>query len=157
MKQHLCFTGFMGSGKTTIAQKIALQSSLPFIDLDAYIEEKEKKTITELFQDGEKIFREKEKFYLNIILQHPSNSIIALGGGTICFYDNLNLVLKHSWLIALLPPVDVLLERLWNERDKRPLIRHINNKDDLKTFIETKLAERMPFYSKADWVIERVL
>lgn len=157
MKKHLCFTGFMGSGKSTIAQKIATHSSLPFVDLDEYIQEKEKKTILEIFQEGEEVFREKERYYLKEVLETPVSSVIALGGGTICFYDNLNKVLQHGWLVAILPPIDVLLERLWNERYKRPLIAHIQTKTELQEFIEKKLSERMPFYLKADWVIEQVL
>ncbi len=154
MKRHLCFTGFMGSGKTTIAKAISEKSNIPFIDLDTYIELNERKTISELFKEGEEIFREKESYYLKQVIQNPSNLVIALGGGTICFYDNLKIVLEHSWLIALLPPIDVLLERLWNNKNNRPLISHINTKEQLKEFIEKKQLERMPYYRQADWIVE---
>ncbi|MCX7729326.1 MAG: shikimate kinase [Bacteroidia bacterium] len=154
MKRHLALTGFMGSGKTTIGKQIANNSGLPFIDLDEFIEQKEKKTIAEIFEQyGEEKFRKLESFYLNQILSTSGNLVIALGGGTICFHNNLQNVLTHAWLITLMLKAEVLTERLWNEKDKRPLIKNLNSKEELKTFIETKLQERKIFYEKADWIL----
>lgn len=154
MKKHLALTGFMGSGKTTIGREMAQKSGKPFIDLDAYIEQQEGKTIVEIFENyGEQKFRELESFYLKQVLALQDDTIIALGGGTICNEDNLNLVLSNAWLITIMPSVDVLVERLWNERYKRPLIKNISTKEALKIFIEQKLSERMPYYEKADWVV----
>ncbi|MEW6773469.1 MAG: shikimate kinase [Bacteroidota bacterium] len=154
MKKHLALTGFMGSGKTTIGREMAQKSGKPFIDLDAYIEQQEGKTIVEIFENyGEQKFREIESFYLKQVLALQDDTIIALGGGTICNEENLNLVLSNAWLITIMPSVDVLVERLWNERYKRPLIKNISTKEALKIFIEQKLSERMPYYEKADWIV----
>lgn len=154
MKKHLALTGFMGSGKTTIGREMSQKSGKPFIDLDEYIEQQEGKTIVEIFENyGEQKFREIESFYLKQVLALQDDTIIALGGGTICNEENLNLVLSNAWLITIMPSVDVLVERLWNERYKRPLIKNISTKEALKIFIEQKLSERMPYYEKADWVV----
>ncbi|GIV28607.1 MAG: shikimate kinase [Bacteroidia bacterium] len=156
MKRHLAFTGFMGSGKSTIAKTIAQQSGISFIDLDEYIENKEKTSISEIFESkGEKYFREIETKYLIEVLNIKENSVIALGGGTICFNNNLQIVKENCWLIALLPPLDILLERLWNDKIKRPLLKNISTKEELKIYIQNKLNERMPFYLQADWVVQK--
>ncbi len=154
MKRHLAITGFMGSGKTTLAQKIAKQAGLPLIDLDHYIEQKEKKTILQIFEEaGESCFREMEKKYLDEVVGIKGSRVIALGGGTICFNNTLEVVKQNCWLIALMPAVEVLLERLWNEKDKRPLLKNITTKDALKQFIEKKLNERKRYYTQADLII----
>ncbi|GAB4202021.1 MAG: shikimate kinase [Bacteroidia bacterium] len=153
MKRHLALTGFMGSGKTTIGKIIAQKANVPFIDLDEYIEQKENKTIHEIFLHGENYFRTLETMYLKEVLQIPGNTVIALGGGTVCFNDNLQLILSHAWLIALIPPTNVIVERLWKEKDKRPLLKNLSTKDELKNYIEKTLSERMPFYEQADWVV----
>lgn len=153
MKRHFALTGFMGSGKTTIGKAIAQKSNVPFIDLDEYIEQQENKTINEIFLQGEEYFRELETHYLKQVLQMPDSTVIALGGGTICFHNNLELVRQHAWLIALMPQTSVLTERLWKERDKRPLLKNIASKQELEKFVEKKMEERMPFYMQADWII----
>ncbi|RME16009.1 MAG: shikimate kinase [Bacteroidetes bacterium] len=153
MKIHFALTGFMGSGKTTIGKIIAQKSNVPFIDLDEYIEQRENKTINEIFLNGENYFRALETRYLKEILETPQSTVIALGGGTVCFNNNLQLIRQHAWLIALLPEITILTERLWKEKDKRPLLKNITSKDELAAFIEKKLKERMPFYMQADWIV----
>lgn len=155
MKKHLALTGFMGCGKTTYGRKLSQISKIPFIDLDEYIEQQEQKTIIEIFEkDGEEKFREIETYYLKQILEIPDKRIIALGGGTICYNNNLELVLAHTWLFTIMVKPEVLAERLWAEKEKRPLIKNIRTKEELKLFVQNKLDERMPFYKKADWVVE---
>lgn len=158
MKKHLALTGFMGCGKTTFGKKLSEKTLVPFIDLDKYIEEQENKSISEIFEtEGEEGFRIKERRYLLEVLHFSQQHIIALGGGTVCYFDNVQLVLRQAWLIALLPPVEVLVERLWNEQYTRPLIKNIVDKTALKKFIEERLAERMPYYLQADCVIREII
>lgn len=155
MKKHLALTGFMGCGKTTYGRKLSQISKIPFIDLDEYIEQQEQKTIIEIFEkDGEEKFREIESYYLRQILEIPDKRIIALGGGTICYNNNLELVLKHAWLFTIMVKPEILVERLWKEKEKRPLIKEIKTREELKKAIQDKLEERMPFYQKADGVIK---
>jgi len=155
MKRHLAIAGFMGSGKTTLAKKISDSSGVPYVDLDEYIEQHEGKSIVEIFEVyGEQKFRELETSYLKKILSIEKSMIIALGGGTVCFNDNINLIKQNAWLITIMVNSDTLTERLWNEKDKRPLIKHLQTKEDLRQFIEQKLNERMSYYMQADWVLK---
>ncbi len=154
MKKHLALTGFMGTGKSSYGKAMSVKSGLPFIDLDTYIEEQEKKSISELFEKGEKIFREIEAHYLREVIEKNARIILALGGGTVCYRDNLKYVLENCWLIAIDTPVDILTERLWKEKDTRPMIKNINSREELKNYIEKKLHERMSYYSQADWVLK---
>jgi len=158
MKKHLAITGFMGSGKTTYAHYLSQKTNIPFVDLDEYIEQKEKSSIASIFENkGESYFREIETEYLKEILNLSEQYIIALGGGTICFNNNLQIVLQHSWLIALMPPVDILIQRLWNEKEKRPLIKNFSTQEELKKFIGQKLSERNKFYLQADIIVKEVI
>lgn len=154
MKKHLALTGFMACGKTSIGKQISLKSGNPFIDLDEYIEQQEKKSIHQLFEQGEEYFRTIETYYLKKVLSLHEQHIIALGGGTVCFNNNIEIVLQHTWLFSIIVSADELTERLWHEKDKRPLLKNISTKEELKLFVETKLKERMPFYEKADWIIK---
>jgi len=157
MKKHLAITGFMGSGKTTYAQYLSQKTNIPFIDLDEYIEHKEKSSISNIFENkGESYFREIETKYLQEVLNRPEQYIIALGGGTICFNDNLQIVLQHSWLIALMPHLEILVQRLWKEKEKRPLIKDLSTQEELKKFIDQKLSERNKFYLKADIIVKDI-
>ncbi|HPQ09665.1 MAG TPA: shikimate kinase [Bacteroidia bacterium] len=155
MKRHLAIAGFMGSGKTTLAKQISESSGVPYVDLDDYIEQQEGKNIVEIFEVyGEDKFRELETLYLKKILSIEKSTIIALGGGTVCFNDNLNFIKQNAWLITIMVNSETLTERLWNEKDKRPLIKHFQSKEDLRQFIEQKLNERLSYYMQADWVLK---
>jgi shikimate kinase len=155
MKRHLAIAGFMGSGKTTLAKQISESSGVPYVDLDVYIEQQEGKSIVEIFEVyGEQKFRDLETSYLKKILSIEKSTIIALGGGTVCFNDNINLIKQNAWLITIMVNSEILSERLWNEKDKRPLIKHLQTKEDLKQFIEQKLNERIFYYMQADWVLK---
>lgn len=153
MKNKLAFTGFMGSGKTTICRVIAEKAKVKFIDLDEYIEVKEKRSIIEIFEEGEDVFRNLETKYLKEILEMPMETVIALGGGTVCFNNNIDLIKKHAWLFALMPSIEQITDNLWKDKNKRPLIKNITTKEDLKKFVELKLNERLPYYNQADWII----
>lgn len=145
----------MGSGKTTLAKQISESSGVPYVDLDDYIEQQEGKNIVEIFEVyGEDKFRELETLYLKKILSIEKSTIIALGGGTVCFNDNLNFIKQNAWLITIMVNSETLTERLWNEKDKRPLIKHFQSKEDLRQFIEQKLNERLSYYMQADWVLK---
>jgi shikimate kinase len=155
MKRHLAIAGFMGSGKTTLAKQISESSGVPYVDLDEYIEQQEGKSIVEIFEVyGEQKFRELETLYLKKILSIEKSTIIALGGGTVCFNDNINLIKQNAWLITIMVNSETLTERLWNEKDKRPLIKHLQTKEELRQIIEQKLNERLSYYMQADWVLK---
>jgi shikimate kinase len=153
LPEHIFLTGFMGSGKTTLGKKLASLMNLPFIDLDRYIETKEKDTIANLFENkGETVFREIESACLDEILQQKQSTVISLGGGTICFHSNLEKVKNKGTLVYIDLPPKVLVERIKNGKTKRPLLKNVAEQD-MFDFVEQKLEERKNYYNKAHIIV----
>lgn len=144
--------GYMGSGKSTIGRMVADQMKLDFIDFDTYIEGLEKKTVAEIFDsNGENKFRELEHEHLKKLL-NEDNCVISLGGGTPCFHNNLALIRENGTSVYLEMDVATLVNRLYQARNKRPLIRGLN-KMELKYFIEANLEKRKPIYQQAHFSV----
>lgn len=140
--------GFMGSGKTYVGERIARELGIPFYDLDEYIEEKEDKSIKKIFEKkGEEYFRQLERKCLRDF-GITGDAVIACGGGTPCFFNNLEWMNEVGISIYLQTPVKLLVERLSNDPAQRPLIAN-KSATELQNFVEKKLAERAPFYQKA--------
>lgn len=140
--------GFMGSGKTYWGKIWASMYSFTFIDLDEVIEKNEGKSIADIFEiKGEKYFREIEAAALRSF-EDLENTIIACGGGTPCFYENIEWMNDKGTTIYLLSTAQEILQRVLSEQDKRPLIKKMN-KGELLFFIEQKLKERENFYNSA--------
>jgi shikimate kinase len=147
--------GYMGRGKSTVGRQLAQKLSLPFIDLDAYIEEQFGSSIPEIFeQKGEIVFRRKEHEYLKEILGQSGDAVIALGGGTPCYSDNMELILGHTQNVFYLRlGIASLAKRLQTEKNQRPLIAHLPDLE-LPEFIGKHLFERAPFYNKAPHTLQ---
>ncbi|MBL7701381.1 MAG: shikimate kinase [Ferruginibacter sp.] len=140
--------GFMGSGKTHWGKIWAQQAGLDFYDLDELIEKREAKTIAAIFEkQGEGYFRKIETDTLKTF-EGKENCIIACGGGTACFNDNMQWMNENGTTIYLYATPSCILSRVKEEKDKRPLINK-HNEAELLFFIEQKLKEREPFYSQA--------
>jgi len=147
--------GFMGSGKTHWGKQVAQRLSLPFFDLDEVIVAAEKRTIPEIFDEsGEEYFRSKERATLEDLVDKNINMVLSCGGGTPCFFNNIEFMKKYGTAVWLNTHVDVLLHRLMKERIQRPLLKDIAD-DDLKHFIIRKLNERRMYYELADVVIDK--
>lgn len=146
--------GYMGSGKSAVGKELAEIVSVPFIDLDTYIEEKEKMPISDIFEaKGELYFRKLEKHYLEKLLKEEAGKVLSLGGGTPCYYQNMETIAEHkSKTFYLQASVGTLVRRLLSEQDKRPLIAHLNP-EELPEFIGKHLFERSSFYRKAQHII----
>ena len=145
--------GFMGSGKTHWGRLLSAKLCLPFRDLDTVIVEKEKKSVSEIFAEkGEEYFRYQEKQTLEEIIAGEESFILSCGGGTPCFFNNIEFMKKSGKVIWLNTSIDVLKERLLKERMSRPLIREIND-DELKRYIIRKLSERRMYYQQADVMV----
>jgi shikimate kinase len=153
MTRHIFLIGFMGSGKTHWGRVLAEKLGAPFLDLDDFIEENEGKTIAEIFaESGENAFRALEKEYLRRLAALPP-TVVAAGGGTPCFFDNMAWMKQLGLTIYLETSPEILFERLKNERDQRPLLQNLDE-DELKNFIQNRLNERESFYRKADIVVK---
>lgn len=145
--------GFMGSGKTHWGKLLAVKLQLPFRDLDTVIVEKENRSVSELFAaKGEEYFRNKEKETLEEMVEEYPSFILSCGGGTPCFFNNIEFMKKSGKVVWLNTAVDVLKERLIKEKMSRPLIRDIPD-DELKRYIVRKLSERRMYYEQAEVIV----
>jgi shikimate kinase len=140
--------GYMGSGKTTIGKLLAKKMGLQFIDVDVFIENRYRKTISAIFEErGEEGFRKIERQALSEIIEFE-NSVISTGGGLPCFFDNMELMNKAGITIYLKTSVEELLKRLGSGKQNRPLIKG-KSPEELKIFIATNLNKREVCYNKA--------
>jgi shikimate kinase len=152
----LILLGYMGCGKSTIAKALSKKIALPFIDLDDYIERIEGKTIGELFKSkGEIYFRKIERQSIEDLMERKEDFILALGGGTACYYDTMEFLNSKENVITvyLKTNLDHLVKRLFLEKSNRPLIAEIETQDELKEFIAKHIFERSYFYNKAQYII----
>ena len=146
----------MGSGKSTIGKELATLLKYNFLDLDDYISEKENATISDIFKDkGEIYFRKKETEYLKEIIDSYNDIVLALGGGTPCYGNNLKILNddKNVVTIYLKLSISLLAKRLYSERDNRPLISHLSSEEELLEFIGKHIFERTQYYNQAQHII----
>jgi shikimate kinase len=137
--------GFMGSGKSTVGKQLAKVADYKFIDLDNAIEQHENTTISSLFETkGESYFRqiEKQELYKTFDLK---NTVVSCGGGTPCFFDNIDRINEHGISVYLQMPATAILLRLKQSKNPRPLLKNIADSDKTN-FIQNLLELREPFY-----------
>ncbi|BAO54125.1 shikimate kinase [Nonlabens marinus] len=154
---NIVLLGYMGSGKTTVGQELALQMSWRHLDLDDYIESKKKMTISQIIESkGILFFRKLEQTCLIELLEGAEQTVISLGGGTPCYYDNMKLIIEapHTRSIYLRANVPFLTYRLFPEKAHRPLIAATTSEENLAEFIGKHLLERSVFYNQADFTID---
>lgn len=140
--------GYMGSGKTTLGRALSRATGMQFIDLDEYIENRYHMSISDIFsRHGEAGFRQREQTMLTEVADFE-DVIIACGGGTPCFYDNMELMNRRGTTVLLEASHARLSERLSAARSKRPLIAAMTD-GELDEYIRSALSSRMPHYGKA--------
>jgi len=145
--------GYMASGKSFVGSVLADNLNLQFIDLDAYIEQKENNSISEIFkQKGEIYFRIKESECLTALLDLKEPTIISLGGGTPCYGNNMKLIEEHSTSFYLKASISTIFNRLQHETNQRPLVATIGA-ENLQEYVAKHLFERNPYYEKATYTI----
>ncbi len=153
---NVVLIGYMASGKSTLGRILAKKINYDFIDLDDYIEEKEKRSVSDIFKSkGEIYFRKMETLYLKELLNNKTKLVLSLGGGTPCYSNNMDFIrnitnVKSIYLKASIP---TLVARLKKEKSKRPLIAHIETDELLTEFIGKHLFERSHFYNLSEITI----
>ncbi len=143
----------MGSGKSTLGRALAERVPLRFIDLDDFIELAEGRSVSRIFaDDGETGFRQIERQALHRVAAEAEASdtpvLIACGGGTPCFFDNMEFMNRSGTTVLLNASLDTLYRRLSLLRSTRPIIARLPD-SELRGFITESLTSRMPHYSKA--------
>ena len=143
--------GYMGSGKTTIGKLLATRLGYSFVDMDAHIEEKQFKTISQIFAEkGEHEFRLLEQKCLHEVAEYD-NVIISTGGGAPCFFDNMEYMNSHGLTIYLKLTASELAGRLEAIGvSKRPLLANRKG-EELRRFIAEGLSKREAHYEKANY------
>lgn len=145
----------MGCGKTTIGKKLAKKIAYNFIDLDKEIEKIEQATIAEIFDSkGEDYFRNVEHQQL-VIFSQSKNTVIACGGGTPCYNNNMELMNKYGCTIYIQLNAEALFSRLKQAKAPRPLLKNLKEAE-LKNYIRNKLQEREPIYIRAKLIIDGI-
>lgn len=145
--------GFMGSGKTHWGPQLSARVELPFFDLDKVIIEKENKTISDIFAEkGEEYFRYLEKETLEELVEKNEKFIIACGGGTPCFFNNIQYMKKQGTVIWLNTQVDILVNRLLKDKYSRPVLKDVAD-EELKPYILKKILSRKLYYEQADIIV----
>jgi len=144
--------GYMASGKTTIGKALAEKMNFQFIDLDQYIESKEKMSVPDIFkQKGEIYFRKIEALYLKELIGSDENAVISLGGGTPCYGNNMEFLLHSDDVITIYLKASLmeLVKRLSKDKQNRPLIAHLTTEESMLEFIGKHLFERSNYYSQS--------
>jgi shikimate kinase len=143
----------MGSGKTFWAKQLSRKLNIPFFDLDEQIVNSENKSINDIFAaKGEEYFRLVEKDTLHIITESRDSMIMACGGGTPCYFNNIEYMNQAGTTVWLDTPLNVLFERLLREKTQRPLLKDLSD-EQVKAFIIKKFADRKIYYEQADIII----
>ena len=148
--------GYMGSGKSEVGSLLCDQFNFIFHDLDDLIEIELNESISTIFKNrGEIYFRKKERQVLEKIIKNPNPMIISLGGGTPCYYNNMEYLSKLTNVktVYLQTSVLNLSERLYNSKNKRPLIHHLNSKNEIVEFVGKHLFERNNFYNQSNYTV----
>jgi shikimate kinase len=143
----------MGAGKTTVGHALAKELGIPFYDLDWYIESRMRKKVSQIFAEkGEEGFRKIEHNMLHEVAEFE-NVVMSCGGGTPCFFDNMEYMNQQAETVYLKARTDVLYDHLRMGRTERPLIKG-KSPEELKAFIEQQIALREPFYSQAKHTLD---
>lgn len=151
--QSIILTGYMCVGKTTVGKALAKELGQTFYDLDWYIEERFHTKVSKVFaEEGEERFRDLERRMLHEVAEFE-NVVVACGGGTSCFYDNMDYMNRTGQTFYLKASPETIMQHLSISRGERPLLKG-KTPAQLRTYIIEQLAQREPFYNKAQHTID---
>lgn len=144
--------GMPGSGKSTIGRPLAESLNIPFFDLDDIIEKEEGLLVREIFtQKGEDFFRELERSCLHKISNDFSDFVLSTGGGTPCYFNNMEYMKQSGKIVFLDIQIADLAVRLQKEGlKKRPLLKDYNTLESLENYLATTLSKRKIYFLKSD-------
>ena len=146
--KRIILIGYMGSGKTTVGKALSKDTGMMFYDLDWYIESRMRKTVSQIFAErGEEGFRQIEYNMLHEVAEFE-NVIISCGGGTPCFFDNMDYLNQQGDVVYLKATPETLYKHLLMAKVERPLLKD-KSPEELIAYITDHLKERAPFYEKA--------
>lgn len=150
---RIIIIGYMGAGKTTVGRALSKAIGVPFYDLDWYIEQRMRRSVRQLFDErGEEGFRRVERNMLHEVAEFEE-VILSCGGGTPCFFDNMEYLNRQGETVYLKAAPDVLYAHLRMGRAVRPLLLG-KTPDEVRAFIQEQLVAREPYYYKAKHVID---
>lgn len=149
---HIILIGMSGAGKTTIGEALSTRLNLPFIDTDEEIVNKTGSSVLDIFRlEGEAKFRSYESGVIRQLVDFPK-SVIAVGGGLPCHNNQMDLILEMGKVIYLNVYVDVLVSRLIEDQNERPLYAKLSKEEIIKKTIDLKI-DREDTFKKAHFVI----
>lgn len=151
--RRIILIGYMGSGKTTVGKALSKETGMMFYDLDWYIESRMRKTVAQIFAEkGEEGFRKIEHNMLHEVAEFE-NVIISCGGGTPCFFDNIDYINQQGEVVYLKATPEVLYRHLLMGKTERPLIKN-KTPEELIAYITEQIAKREEFYNKARYTLD---
>jgi shikimate kinase len=150
---RIYLVGYMASGKSNLGQILAEKLEYAFVDLDYLFEERFRIRVLDFFEKyDEKGFRTIEQ---SLLLETTGldNIVIATGGGTPCFFDNMDVIRKSGLSIYLHWEIKALVGRLRQVKRKRPLLKDIPD-NKLEEISAAQLLQREFYYRQADYTLE---
>ena len=154
--KRIILIGYMGAGKTIIGRTLAKELGLAFYDLDWYIENRRRKKVSQIFAEmGEEAFRQIEHNMLHEVAEFE-DVVISCGGGTPCFFDNIDYMNSQAQVVYLHCSPEVLHGHLLMGKTERPLLKG-KSPEELIDFIKTQLSAREQYYNKARYHLDVTL
>ena len=151
--KRIVLIGYMGSGKTTVGKALAKEIGLPFYDLDWYIENRMRKKVSQIFAErGEEGFRVIERNMLHEVAEFE-DVVVSCGGGTPCFFDNMDYLNSQAQVVYLRCEPEVLRQHLLMGKGDRPLLKG-KSPEELISYITEQVAYREQFYTKARYTLD---
>lgn len=151
--KRVFLVGYMGCGKSTLGRWLSSDLKWRFLDMDDFIEKKQGRTISQIFEDeGEAAFRKMEQDAITELSQEE-NVIIATGGGAPCFFDNVEKMNAAGLSIYMKLTPQTIFNRVKGATKTRPLLASLSE-SELLAFITEKLEEREPFYMKCNVIAD---
>lgn len=151
--RRIILVGYMGSGKTTLGKALSKATGMMFYDLDWYIENRMRKSVSQIFAErGEEAFRQMEYNMLHEVAEFE-DVIISCGGGTPCFFDNMDYMNQQGDVVYLKATPETLYKHLLMAKVERPLLKD-KSPEELIVYITQHLNERAPYYEQARYTLD---